>query len=67
MSKCAGCDRKYDDPLIWEIDHRVSRSEGRVSHHDNRCLFCPPCSGIKSDTMTLPALRNHNRKNGLMA
>lgn len=65
--QCAGCDRVYDDLRIWQIDHLNPRSGGGVNHDSNRCLLCPPCNGIKSDTMTLPALRNHNRKNGLMA
>ena len=65
--KCAGCDRRYADKRIWQIDHLNPRSAGGVNHDSNRCLLCPPCNGIKSDTMTLPALRNHNRKNGLMA
>ena len=65
--KCAGCDRRYADRRIWQIDHLNPRSAGGVNHDINRCLLCPPCNGIKSDTMTLPALRNHNRKNGLMA
>lgn len=65
--KCAGCDRRYDDPRIWQIDHLNPRSAGGVNHDSNRCLLCPPCNGIKSDTMTLTALRKHNAKNGLMA
>lgn len=65
--KCAGCDRVYDDLRIWHIDHLNPRSAGGVNHDSNRCLLCPPCNSIKSDTMTLTALRNHNRKNGLMA
>ena len=65
--KCRGCDRVYDDLRIWHIDHLNPRSAGGVNHDSNRCLLCPPCNSIKSDTMTLTALRNHNRKNGLMA
>ena len=64
--KCAGCDRKYDDPLIWEIDHRIPRSEGGANHHSNRCLLCPPCNRIKSNTLTLTGLRRHNTKIGRM-
>ena len=64
--KCAGCNRKYDDPLIWEIDHRIPRSEGGVNHHSNRCLLCPPCNRIKSNTLTLTGLRRHNTKIGRM-
>ena len=65
--KCAGCDRAYDDLRIWQIDHLNPRSAGGVNHHSNRCLLCPPCNGIKSDTMTLTALRQHNKREGLMA
>ena len=65
--KCAGCDRRYEDERIWQIDHLNPRSAGGVNHDSNRCLLCPPCNGIKSDTMTLTALRKHNAKNGLMA
>ena len=65
--KCAGCNRRYEDERIWQIDHLNPRSAGGVNHDSNRCLLCPPCNGIKSDTMTLTALRKHNAKNGLMA
>ena len=65
--KCAGCDRSYDDLRIWQIDHLNPRSAGGVNHDSNRCLLCPPCNGIKSDTMTLTALRRHNQREGLMA
>ena len=64
--KCAGCNRKYDDPLIWEIDHRIPRSEGGANHHSNRCLLCPPCNRIKSNTLTLTGLHRHNTKIGRM-
>ena len=65
--KCAGCNREYADPRIWEIDHRIPRSEGGVNHHSNRCLLCPPCNRIKSNTLTLTGLRRHNAKLGRMA
>ncbi len=64
--KCAGCNRKYDDPLIWEIDHITPRSDGGVNHHSNRCLLCPPCNRIKSNTLTLSGLQKENRKRGRM-
>ena len=60
--KCAGCNRKYDDPLIWEIDHITPRSDGGVNHHSNRCLLCPPCNRIKSNTLTLSGLQRENRR-----
>ena len=65
--KCAGCGREYDDPLIWEIDHITPRSDGGVNHHSNRCLLCPPCNRIKSNTLTLSGLQRENRKRGRMA
>ena len=64
--KCRGCDRVYDDLRIWHIDHLNPRSAGGVNHDSNRCLLCPPCNSIKSDTMTLTALRRHNAREGLM-
>ena len=64
---CAGCDRAYDDPRIWHLDHKLPRSEGGANHISNRALLCPPCNQVKSDKLTLTGLRALNKKNGWMA
>ena len=64
---CAGCDRAYDDPRIWHLDHKLPRSEGGANHISNRALLCPPCNQAKSDKLTLTGLRDLNKKNGWMA
>ena len=64
---CAGCDRRYDDPRIWHLDHKQPRSEGGVNHISNRALLCPPCNGVKGNTLTLTGLRRLNARNGWMA
>lgn len=60
--KCAGCDRAYDDPLIWELDHKLPRSEGGHNGISNRALLCPPCNRIKGNKLTLTGLRSENQK-----
>ena len=64
---CAGCDRKFDDPLYLQLDHKTPRSEGGLNHISNRMLLCGPCNRIKSDRLTLNGLRAENRKRGRMA
>ena len=63
---CAGCDRAYDDPRIWHLDHKLPRSEGGANHISNRALLCPPCNSAKSDKLTLTGLRALNNKSGWM-
>ena len=58
QNTCAGCDRKYEDPLIWEIDHITPRSDGGHNGISNRALLCPPCNRIKSNQLTLSGLRS---------
>ena len=67
QGKCAGCDRRYDDPRIWHLDHKLPRSEGGHNGISNRVLLCPPCNQIKSNTLTLTGLRKHNNRHDLMA
>ena len=64
---CAGCDRRYDDPRIWHLDHKQPRSEGGANHISNRALLCPPCNNVKGNTLTLTGLRKLNARNGWMA
>ena len=64
---CAGCDRAYDDPRIWHLDHKLPRSEGGIDHISNRALLCPPCNQAKSNRLTISGLRTLNKKNGWMA
>ena len=62
QNTCAGCDRKYEDPLIWEIDHITPRSDGGHNGISNRALLCPPCNRIKSNQLTLSGLRRENQR-----
>ena len=64
--KCAGCNRRYDDKRIWELDHRIPRSEGGHNGISNRMLLCPPCNRTKGNTLTLTGLRKRNRQEGWM-
>lgn len=64
---CAGCDRVFDDPRYFDLDHIRPRSEGGLNHIANRILLCDPCSRVKSNTLTLAGLRKENRKRGHMA
>ena len=66
-TRCAGCDREFDDPLDLQLDHKTPRSEGALNHISNRMLLCGPCNRIKSDRLTLNDLRAENRKRGRMA
>jgi len=64
---CAGCNRKFDDPLYLELDHIRPRADGGSNELDNRTLLCGPCNRIKSNTLTLSGLRRENKKRNRMA
>ena len=66
-SRCQGCDRVFDDPRYLELDHNTPRSDGGLNHISNRVLLCGPCNRVKSNTLTLSGLREHNRQMGWMA
>ncbi|MDD9852981.1 MAG: DNA methyltransferase, partial [Deltaproteobacteria bacterium] len=53
---CAGCHRRFDDPLYLELDHIRPRADGGSNDLDNRTLLCGPCNRIKSNTLTLSGL-----------
>ena len=64
---CAGCHRRFDDPLYLELDHIRPRADGGSNDLDNRTLLCGPCNRIKSNTITLSGLRRENKKLHRMA
>ena len=64
---CAGCHRRFDDPLYLELDHIRPRADGGSNDLDNRTLLCGPCNRIKSNTLTLSGLRRENKKRNRMA
>ena len=64
--KCAGCNRKYDDPRIWELDHKMPRSDGGHNGISNRALLCPPCNRLKSNSLTMSGLVKENKKRGYL-
>ena len=45
---CAGCDRKFDDPLYLQLDHKTPRSEGGLNHISNRLLLCGPFNASRA-------------------
>ncbi len=66
-TRCAGCDREFDDPLYLQLDHKTPRSEGGLNHISNRMLLCGPCNRIKSDRLTWNGLGAETRRRGRMA
>jgi len=64
---CAGCHRRFDDPLYLELDHIRPRADGGSNDLDNRTLLCGPCNRIKSNTLTLSGLRRENKRRKRMA
>ena len=64
---CQGCDRIFDDPRYFHLDHGKPRSDGGATVIDNMNLLCGPCNRTKSNVYTLTGLRRENAKNGWMA
>ena len=62
--KCWGCNYIPPDKRYLHLDHIVPRSDGGTNHIDNRALLCQPCNSMKSNTMSLTALRRRNRQEG---
>ena len=70
---CQGCGREFAklsdgsiDVRLIQVDHINPRAAGGENHVRNRALLCAPCNSVKSDGLTLPGLRKHNRKMGYM-
>ena len=64
---CQGCGRGYGfDPRVLEVEHVSPKSDGRSDAYDNLLLLCPPCNKEKRDKITLPSLKERNRKDGYL-
>ena len=62
--KCWGCNYIPPDERYLHLDHIIPKSDGGTNHIDNRALLCQPCNSMKSNTMSLSALRRRNRQEG---
>lgn len=62
--KCWGCNYQPPDKRYLHLDHIIPKSDGGTNHIDNRALLCQPCNSMKSNTMSLNALRRKNKKEG---
>lgn len=62
--KCWGCNYQPPDKRYLHLDHIIPKSDGGTNHIDNRALLCQPCNSMKSNTMSLNALRRMNKKEG---
>ena len=60
--KCWGCNYIPPDERYLHLDHIIPKSDGGTNHIDNRALLCQPCNSMKSNTMSLSALRRRNRR-----
>ena len=60
--QCWGCHYQPPDKRYLHLDHIIPKSEGGSNHIDNRALLCQPCNSMKSNTMSLTALRRRNRQ-----
>ena len=59
---CWGCNYIPPDEKYLHLDHINPRSAGGTNDIDNRTLLCQPCNGMKSNAMSLIALRGRNKK-----
>ena len=62
--QCWGCHYQPPDKRYLHLDHITPKSEGGTNQIDNRALLCQPCNNMKSNTMSLTALRRRNRQEG---
>ena len=62
--KCWGCNYIPPDKRYLHLDHIIPKSDGGTNHIDNRALLCQPCNSMKSNTMSLTALRRANDREG---
>ena len=60
--KCWGCHYIPPDKRYLHLDHIVPKSDGGTNQIDNRALLCQPCNSMKSNTMSLTALRRRNKR-----
>ena len=60
--KCWGCNYIPPDKRYLHLDHIIPKSDGGTNHIDNRALLCQPCNSMKSNTMSLTALRRRNKR-----
>ena len=58
--KCWGCNYIPPDKRYLHLDHIIPKSDGGSNDIDNRALLCQPCNSMKSNTMSLTALRRQN-------
>ena len=61
--RCWGCGFEPPTAEFLELDHILPDSEGGSNELENRAPLCGPCNKRKSNTMTLTALRQDNRRN----
>ena len=64
--QCWGCNYIPPDKRYLHLDHITPKSDGGTNHIDNRALLCQPCNSMKSNTMSLSALRSANDREGYM-
>ena len=62
--QCWGCNYIPPDKRYLHLDHIIPKSDGGTNHIDNRALLCQPCNSMKSNTMSLTALRRRNTQEG---
>ena len=62
--QCWACDFQAPDERYLQLDHVAPKTDGGSNHLDNRALLCQPCNMLKSNKMTMTALRQQNIKQG---
>ena len=62
--QCWGCDFQAPDERYLQLDHVIPKIDGGSNHLDNRALLCQPCNLLKSNKMTITALRRENIRHG---
>ena len=62
--QCWGCNYIPPDERYLHLDHIIPKGEGGTNDINNRSLLCQPCNSMKSNTMSLTALRRKNRQEG---
>ena len=43
-TRCAGCNREFDDPLYLQLDHKTPRSEGGLNTSPTACSYVGPAT-----------------------
>lgn len=62
--KCWGCNYVPPDKRYLHLDHIIPKIDRGTNLIDNRALLCQPCHTMKSNTMSLTALRRANNREG---